>query len=149
MFQPQTPSGASAAVTIHANALECSPIKRPFDFSGKITEIIMQDDHEYNFQLLMPLLAQLSQDERWFAWIAPPLKLPKAWLKQAGIDLNKVMMLMPSENHGIYELAQQALKAGTCHAVISWPGALNDQELKGLEAAAKTGHSHGILIRPR
>jgi cell division inhibitor SulA len=119
------------------------------NMAGKITQIIMADQHEYNFQLLMPLLAQLSQDDRWFAWIAPPLKLPKQWLLEAGIDINKIMMLQPSENNDTLELARKALNTGTCHAVISWPGQLDTEELEQLEQAARHGRSHAILIQPR
>lgn len=117
--------------------------------SGKITQIIMPDEDEYNFQLLMPLLAQLSRDDRWFAWIAPPLKLPKQWLLEAGIDINKIMMLQPKTELDTLELAQKALRTGTCHAVISWPGQVSKEQLGQLELAAKSGHSHAIVIQPR
>lgn len=117
--------------------------------AGKITQIIMPDEDEYNFQLLMPLLAQLSRDDRWFAWIAPPLKLPKGWLLEAGIDINKIMMLQPKGDNDTLELARKALTTGTCHAVISWPGQLQQEELTLLEQAAKQGKSHAILIQPR
>ncbi|MEH6471838.1 MAG: SulA-like leucine-rich domain-containing protein [Halopseudomonas sp.] len=117
--------------------------------AGKITQIIMQDEDEYNFQLLMPLLAQLSRDDRWFAWIAPPLKLPKQWLLEAGIDINKIMMLQPKGNNDTLELARKALTTGTCHAVISWPGQITAEQFKELERAAQSGRSHAILIQPR
>ncbi|MFT6915958.1 MAG: cell division inhibitor SulA [Motiliproteus sp.] len=117
--------------------------------AGKITQIIMQDEDEYNFQLLMPLLAQLSRDDRWFAWIAPPLKLPKRWLLEAGIDINKIMMLQPRGSHDTLALARKALATGTCHAVISWPGQISQEQLQQLEQAAQTGSSHAIVIQPR
>lgn len=116
---------------------------------GKVTEIIMRDDELSNMPMLMPLLAQLSQDDRWFVWVAPPIVLPKALLADAGIDLSKVILLKPDDNHSVYELSCQALKAGTCHAVITWPGYLSEDELNGLEDAARAGSSHGIVIRGR
>ncbi len=117
--------------------------------AGKITEIILQDEDEYNFQLLMPLLAQLSKDDRWFAWIAPPRKMPKDWLIQAGIDINKIMVLQPDPDHNEMDLATRALETGTCHAVISWPGYLSADDFDQLQMAAIAGQSHAILIRPR
>lgn len=116
---------------------------------GKVTEIIMQDDELENIPMLLPLLAQLSKDDRWFVWIAPPVLLPKALLIEAGIDLSKVILLNPDDKHSTYNLARQALSTGTSHAVISWPGYLSDDELKTLELAAKEGASHGIVIRRR
>lgn len=121
----------------------------PNGMAGKITQIIMQDEDEYNFQLLMPLLAQLSRDDRWFAWIAPPLKLPKHWLLEAGIDINKIMMLQPRGDHDTLALARKALATGTCHAVISWPGQISAEQLQQLQQAAQTGSSHAIVIQPR
>ena len=117
--------------------------------AGKITQVILPDEDEYNFQLLMPLLAQLSLDERWFAWIAPPLKMPKSWMLHAGIDPQKIMMLQPRGTLNTLELAIKALESGNSHAVISWPGGLSMQELTRLEEAAKKGQSHAILLRPR
>lgn len=116
---------------------------------GKVTEIVMHDDDLNNMPMLMPLLAQLSRDDRWFVWVAPPIVLPKALLTDAGIDLNKVILLKPDENHSVYDLSRQALKSGTSHAVITWPGYLSEQELEGLEEAARHGESHGIVIRGR
>ena len=117
--------------------------------AGNVTEIVLQSSDFEQMTMLLPLLAQLSNDDRWFAWIAPPATLPKALLEAAGIDLNKVMLLQPDQGHSTYQLACQALKAGTCHAVISWPGSLSDAELCGLEDAAQNGQSHGIVIRDR
>lgn len=140
---PNTTAKFSAAPWSFAEERPTSPM------AGKITEIILQDEDEYNFQLLMPLLAQLSQDNRWFAWIAPPKKMPKKWLLEAGIDINKIMVLQPSEDNSALDLAEKALSTGTCHAVISWPGVLHDNDFSQLQKAAKKGLSHAILVRPR
>ncbi len=117
--------------------------------SGKVTEIVLHDDDLTHMPMLLPLLAQLSRDDRWFVWVAPPVVLPKALLADAGIDLSKVILLKPDDNHSVYDLSCQALKAGTCHAVITWPGYLSEDELEGLESAARSGESHGIVIRRR
>ena len=75
--------------------------------------------------------------------------LPKALLQDAGIDLKKVILLKPDEQNSEYELACKALSAGTCHAVITWPGYLSSEQLQGLEAAAREGSSHGVVVRRR
>lgn len=119
------------------------------NLAGSVTEIVVQNDNFSNIPMLMPLLAQLSRDDRWFVWIAPPILLPKQLLLDAGIDLNKVILLNPDNKHSTFELAKQALSTGTSHSVISWPGYLSEQELNELESAAKIGQSHGIVIRRR
>ncbi|GGK82936.1 cell division inhibitor SulA [Amphritea balenae] len=125
------------------------PQSDPAGLAGKVTEIVLQSSNFEQMTMLLPLLAQLSKDDRWFAWIAPPATLPKDLLEAAGIDLNKIMLLQPDQSHSTYQLACQALTAGTCHAVISWPGSLTNEQLHGLEAAASNGQSHGIVIRDR
>ncbi|WP_420597654.1 cell division inhibitor SulA [Neptuniibacter sp.] len=117
--------------------------------AGTVTEIIVQNDDFNSIPMLMPLLAQLSNDNRWFVWIAPPVLLPKQLLLESGIDLQKVILLNPNSKHSTFELAKQALSTGTSHAVISWPGYLSDEQLNDLEGAATKGQSHGIVIRRR
>ncbi|MGH1463131.1 MAG: cell division inhibitor SulA [Neptuniibacter sp.] len=117
--------------------------------AGTVTEIIVQNGDFNSMPMLLPLLAQLSNDNRWFVWIAPPALLPKQLLIQAGIDLNKVILLNPDSKHSTFELAKQALNTGTSHAVISWSGYLSDAQLNDLETAATQGQSHGIVIRRR
>jgi len=117
--------------------------------AGKITEIITSTEEPSNFAMLLPLLATLSTDERWFAWVSPPKNLPKSLLKEAGIALDKVMLLYPDDHYSALKLAKKALSSGTCHAVISWSGELSEHELANLELSARQGASHGILIRQR
>jgi cell division inhibitor SulA len=116
---------------------------------GKITEIVTGSGELNDIPLLMPLLAQLSHEDRWFAWISPPVNLPRSLLQNAGIDLNKVILLYPDAQHSVLQLAKKALSAGTCHAVISWSEEISEHEIKNLEQSAQQGRSNGILIRRR
>ena len=116
---------------------------------GKITEIITCDEEASSLTMLLPLLATLSKDDRWFAWVSPPKNLPRSLLQSAGIALDKVMLLYPDEHNSSLMLAKKALSAGTCHAVISWAGDLSEHEMSNLEHSARIGASHGILIRKR
>ncbi|SFG61429.1 cell division inhibitor SulA [Neptunomonas qingdaonensis] len=116
---------------------------------GKITEIVTSSGELNDIPLLMPLLAQLSHEDRWFAWISPPVNLPRSLLENAGIDLSKVILLYPDAQHSVLHLAKKALSAGTCHAVISWAEEISEHEIKNLEQSAQLGRSNGILIRRR
>ena len=77
---------------------------------SQITEIIMRGKAWSNVQMLLPLLAQLSHDQRWLAWVAPPQLLPKAQLQAAGFDLNKIILLKPDA---------QCKRSGTSHSSTS------------------------------
>lgn len=148
MFQQQQAnSNIKAILAEHQLDLWAQENNQPApDLSG-ITEIIMRGKAWNNVQTLLPLLAKLSHDQRWLAWVAPPQLLPKAQLKAAGFDLDKIILLKPDAQHDTLSLAHQALKSGTCHAVISWFGSLEDDLLNGLTQAAEAGNSRAFLIR--
>lgn len=124
-------------------------LKHNPELAGKITEIITSDEEASSLKMLLPLLATLSKDDRWFAWVSPPKNLPKSLLKEAGIALDKILLLNPDDHNSALKLAKKALSAGTCHAVISWSGDLSEHELANLEHSANIGASHAIVIRRR
>lgn len=115
----------------------------------RVTEIILSREMATNLQLVLPMLAHLNQENRWLAWIDPPLALLKQWQQQNGSLSDDIMVLRSSTNHSAFELAQKALSAGTCHAVIVWSDQLTKAELDFLDQASREGRSHGIVLRHR
>ena len=149
MFQQQHQLNTNIEGTLAEHQLDLwaqEESEKTQDLSS-ITEIIMRGEAWNNVQTLLPLMAQLSHDQRWLAWVAPPQLLPKAQLIAAGFDLNKIILLKPDAQHDTLSLARQALKSGTCHAVISWFGTLEDKQLSGLAQAAEIGNSRAFLIK--
>jgi cell division inhibitor SulA len=143
----QTDTNINGILAEHQLDLWAQEDQAPVQDLSQITEIIVRGEAWNNIQILLPLLAQLSHDQRWLAWVAPPTLLPKAELKAAGFDLNKIILLKPDAQHDTMSLARQALKSGTCHAVISWFGALADDQLNQLAQAAELGNSRAFLIK--
>tara|TARA_B100000767_G_C19764911_1_gene537050 strand:- start:2005 stop:2460 length:456 start_codon:yes stop_codon:yes gene_type:complete len=143
----QTDTNINGILAEHQLDLWAQEDQAPAQDLSQITEIIVRGEAWNNIQILLPLLAQLSHDQRWLAWVAPPKLLPKAELKAAGFDLNKIILLKPDAQHDTMSLAHRALKSGTCHAVISWFGALADDQLNELAQAAELGNSRAFLIR--
>ena len=143
----QTDTNINGILAEHQLDLWAQEDQAPAQDLSPITEIIVRGEAWNNIQILLPLLAQLSHDQRWLAWVAPPKLLPKAELKAAGFDLNKIILLKPDAQHDTMSLAHRALKSGTCHAVISWFGALADDQLNELAQAAELGNSRAFLIR--
>ena len=47
--------------------------------------------------LLAPILRELSQDQdaRWLTLIAPPASLTQAWLRDAGLNRERILLLHP------------------------------------------------------
>jgi len=145
--QQKTNTNIDGILAEHQLDLWAQDDHTPTQDLSSITEIIMRGEAWNNVQTLLPLLAQLSHDQRWLAWVAPPKLLPKAQLRAAGFDLDKIILLKPDAQHDTMSLAQQALKSGTCHAVISWFGTLADDQLSDLAQAAELGNSRAFLIR--
>ncbi|MFP8965426.1 cell division inhibitor SulA [Pokkaliibacter sp. CJK22405] len=120
------------------------------DTEGGITEVVISPKQAGNVQWLLPLLAQLSFDNRWFTWISAPASIDKNSLLSTGIDPNKCLLIKPSEHLSTYTLATKALRLGNCHLAVCWPTKeISTHEYEGLERAAEEGDSRCILIRMR
>lgn len=115
---------------------------------GALTEILADEEGTGALWLTMPALARLSQTPRWLAWVAPP-HIPYApALAGMGVDLSKVLLIRPRRSLDRMWALEQALRSGTCSAVLAWPGRLDGKALRRLQLAAETGRSWGLLFRP-
>lgn len=98
-------------------------------------------------RLLLPALAALSRQARWIAWIAPP-HIPYApALLHHGVDLRRVLLVHPRDENEACWAAEQALRAGSCSAVLAWLKTTDARVLRRLQWAAETGASLGVVFR--
>lgn len=139
------------SVSVSSPSLESrrSAAKRPVDGVGNVTEIILPERQIENFQLLLPMLTQLNQEQRWLAWIDPPQALVSKWQTMHGIVASELLVLRSSEEFSAQDLAERALSAGTCHAVVLWTQKLGRQAFDALQQASAKGNSHGVVLRQR
>src|SRR5690606_12827060 len=88
--------------------------------------------------LLAPVLRELSeeQDARWLTLIAPPAGLTQAWLRDAGLNRERILLLHPRGNQSALQLACEALRLGRSHTVVSWLGNVNASARQQLVRAA-------------
>lgn len=116
-----------------------------------LTEIIGDTPGVGELRLLLPALAELSQRrQRWVAWVAPPWLPYAPALAAAGVDVKRVLLIHPKHHQDLLWATEQALKSGTCSAVLSWPDPrhLRHTDLRRLQLAAREGDSWGVLFRP-
>lgn len=114
---------------------------------GALTEILLPRPGVGAVSLVLPALARLSQERRWLAWVAPP-HLPYApALSAAGIDLSRSLMIHPRADADGLWAVEQALRSGTCGAVLAWPATGDMRALRRLQLAAEAGQSWGVLFR--
>lgn len=113
---------------------------------GALSELLSR--HHLGLSLLLPLLARLSREARWLGWVAPP-HLPFApGLIRAGVVLEHLVLVRQVDAQERLWAAEQLLKSGRCSAVLLWPQALQDVQIRRLQLAAEQGDCMGVLFRP-
>lgn len=114
---------------------------------GALTEVLYDHGGIGELRLLMPALARLSHQGGWIALVAPP-HIPYApALRQYGIDLSRVLLVHPRSGTDSLWAVEQALRTGTCGAVLAWPKQIDDRSLRRLQLAAEAGDTLGVLFR--
>jgi protein ImuA len=115
---------------------------------GGVSELLRAGEGLGALDLLLPALARLSREPRWIALIAPPyLPYPPALAAQ-GVNLARLLLVHPKgAQEGLWAL-EQALRSGTCGAVLAWPEALPPAAVRRLQLAARQGDCCGFLFRP-
>ena len=95
------------------------------------------------------MLRELSeqQDERWLTLIAPPASLTQSWLRDAGLNRERILLLQPNGNKSALQLTCEALRLGRSHTVVSWINPLNSTARQQLIGAALMGQGQSLNIR--
>jgi cell division inhibitor SulA len=99
--------------------------------------------------LLAPILRELSQDQdaRWLTLIAPPASLTQAWLRDAGLNRERILLLQPRGTQSAQQLTCEALRLGRSHTVVSWLNPLSTNARQQLISAARTGDAQSLNIK--
>ena len=99
--------------------------------------------------LLIPVLARLSVDPGWLAWVAPPHVPYAPALAARGVVLERLLLVQGvSAEEGLWAV-EQAMKSGACTAVLAWTGEVRGAQLRRLQLAAEQGGCLGVLFRGR
>ena len=66
---------------------------------------------------LAPMLRELSEQQhaRWLTLIAPPPSLTQSWLRDAGLNRERILLLQPNGNKSALQLTCEALRLGRSH----------------------------------
>ena len=107
---------------------------------------LLSDAHQ-GLPLLLPLLARLSERERWLVWVAPPYVPYAPALRASGILIEKLLLVQDVVTSQRLWAAEQALKSGACGAVLVWPEQVKTAQLRRLQLAAEQGDCPAMLFR--
>lgn len=99
--------------------------------------------------LLAPILRDLSQDrnDRWLTLIAPPSSVTQAWLRDAGLNRERIILMQPRGTQSALELTREALRLGRSHTVVSWINPISASARQQLISAARVGDAQSLNIR--
>ena len=113
---------------------------------GMVSELLTERSGIGELSLLMPALAQLSQQDGWLMLIAPPWIPYAPALAARGIRLSRVIVANTVSDKDTLWAEEQSLRAGNCSAVLAWPAAFSEHGLRRLQFAAEEGGSFGVVF---
>lgn len=116
---------------------------------GALSELIAPLAGIGELALLMPACARLTRADRWVIFVAPPYIPYAPALADAGLALERLLLVRAESNSdGLWAL-EQALKSRHCAAAIAWPRRLDDRSMRRLQLACEQGGSSGFLFVPQ
>ncbi|MHB2243384.1 SOS-induced cell division inhibitor SulA [Pseudomonas monsensis] len=125
-------------------------VERPWNAEPEVfSELSLRGAAGNCLNLLAPILRELSEDQdaRWLTLIAPPASLTQAWLRDAGLNRERILLLQPRGTQSAQKLACEALRLARSHTVVTWLNPLNAQSRQQLISAARTGDAQSLNIR--
>src|SRR5213075_637822 len=115
--------------------------------TGVLTEVLGLQEGIGELQLVLPALAKLTSAGKRVVWLAPP-HLPYApALAAAGIDLPHLALVRAAGRRDALWAAEQALRSGSCHALLAWLPSPGYAHLRRLAVAAEAGRAFLALFR--
>ena len=114
---------------------------------GALTEIQVEREGIGELRLLLPALARLSAQSEWQAWVSPPHVPYAPALSVAGVNLKQMLVAKPRLQADAWWTTEQALRSGSCSAVLAWLSTPDEKRMRRLQLGAETGHAWGVLFR--
>jgi hypothetical protein len=116
--------------------------------AGSLTELLLPAKGIGELGLLAPALARLTCAGKRVVWLAPPYLPYAPALAAAGIDLPHLVLVRAAGRRDALWAAEQALRAGSCHALLAWLPNPNYAHLRRLAVAAEASRAFLALFRP-
>lgn len=116
---------------------------------GAVTELVNDTTACGELSLLLPVLAQLSQENHWISMIDPPwIPYPPA-LHGHGLALEKLLLIRTQDRHESLWACEQIVRGISGGALLAWTDALSFSELRRLQLAAERTQKAVFLFRER
>lgn len=117
--------------------------------AGALTELLCAEEGIGQVQLVLPALAELSRKGARSVWISPP-HLPYApAFPAAGIEPSGIAIVEAASRRNALWVAEQALQADVCGALLLWLRGARYAELRRLALAAEKSSAICVVFRPQ
>ena len=113
---------------------------------GVLTEILYNLEGIGEVSLFLPALAKLSQEKAWIAFVNPPYLPYAPALAGSNIDLSRIVLLRTRSSGESMWAMEQALRSGSCSAVLGFMRYCNERGLKRMQAAAEAGKCFAVYF---
>ncbi len=136
------------AAATHLHDPASSTARDPASNLPNYSEVHLSGQAAHCLHLLAPILSLLSEqaEDRWLTLVSPPALLTMQWLRQAGLNPARTLILHPRGLQSSQELACIALETGCSHTVVSWLPAPAPAAQQRLSRAAQNGNAQSINI---
>jgi cell division inhibitor SulA/protein ImuA len=115
---------------------------------GGVTELLVEQQGIGELSLLLPALCQLTSNGQWAVCINPP-HIPYApALSNAGIQLDRLLIINSKTDANTLWATEQVLRTGLFAAVIAWVTRSSAQKQRRLQLAAEAGKTWATVYRP-
>ena len=113
-----------------------------------LSELLTDAEGIGELALVLPALARLTGAGKRVIWVGPP-HIPYApALAAAGLDPVNLLVVRPASRREALWASEQALRAGSCHALAAWLPKVRYAELQRLSVAAQASRAVAWLFRP-
>src|SRR5687768_9807253 len=116
--------------------------------TGALTEILSGQHGIGELQLVLPAVAALTWAGKRVVWLAPPYLPYAPALAAAGVNLEHLAVVRAPGRRDALWAAEQALRAGCCHALLGWFRKAAYDDLRRLAVAAEASSAWVALFRP-
>lgn len=115
---------------------------------SSLTELLWAHQGGGEFRLLAPALRVVAQAGKTVVILGSPHDLVAPGLDQAGIDVQRVLLVRADKPADRLWSAEQILKSGCVGALVSWQPQARAEHLRRLQVAASTGEGLVFVCRP-
>jgi len=115
--------------------------------TGAVTELINDTAGCGELSLLLPVLAQLSQQGHWIVMIDPPWIPYPSTLHGHGMAMEKLLLIHTQNKRESLWACEQVVHGIPGGVMLAWPDAISFAELRRLQITAKSTRKTVFLFR--